>query len=290
MQIEIDKKSGFCFGVQRAIDKVENLIQQGEKINCLGDIVHNHEEVNRLSELGMHTIQTSDIGNTSNQTVLVRSHGEPPSTFEKLKANNNKTIDATCPVVSKLQNRVKNSYAEITGNNGQLVIYGKKKHPEVIGLNGQTGNRSIVVTTSDDLEKIDFDSPIEIYSQTTMPLEGFSAITEQIKERAKNQIIVHDTICRQVSGRVPHLKEFAKNYDVVLFVSGKKSSNGKSLYEVCRNSNPNTYFISSADEVKAEWIKVAEKIGICGATSTPQWLMEEVKTHIENNYHNKKKE
>lgn len=282
MQIEIDKKSGFCFGVQRAIDKVEYLIHQGEKINCLGDIVHNHEKVSRLSELGMNTIQINDLTDTSNQTVLIRSHGEPPSTFEKMRANNNKIIDATCPVVSKLQNRIKNSYAELTKNNGQLVIYGKKEHPEVIGLNGQTEENSIVVTTNNDFDKIDFNKPIEIYSQTTMPLDGFKAISNQIKEKAKNEVIIHDTICRQVAGRVPHLKEFVKKYDVVLFVSGKKSSNGKSLFEVCQNSNSHTYFISSPEEVERRWIKNVEKIGICGATSTPQWLMEKVKTHLEN--------
>lgn len=285
MHIEIDNKSGFCFGVQRAISKVEELIQEGEQVHCLGDIVHNHEEVMRLSQLGMHTIQTNDLAHTSRQTVLVRSHGEPPSTFEKLKTNQNKTIDATCPVVSKLQNRIKKSYAQASHKNGQLVIYGKKEHPEVIGLNGQTGNRAIVVSTSNDFEKIDFTRPIEIYSQTTMPLDGFEAITEQIKEQATNEVIVRDTICRQVAGRVPHLKEYVKKFDVVLFVSGKKSSNGKSLFEVCRKSNPNTYFISSADEVNAEWIENADKIGICGATSTPQWLMEKVKEHIENNEH-----
>ncbi|MBN1767453.1 MAG: 4-hydroxy-3-methylbut-2-enyl diphosphate reductase [Prolixibacteraceae bacterium] len=285
MHIEIDNKSGFCFGVQRAINKVEELIQEGEQVHCLGDIVHNHEEVMRLSQLGMHTIQTNDLAHTSRQTVLVRSHGEPPSTFEKLKTNQNKTIDATCPVVSKLQNRIKKSYGQSSQKNGQLVIYGKKEHPEVIGLNGQTGNQAIVVTNSNDLEEIDFTRPIEIYSQTTMPLDGFEAITKQIKEQATNEVIVHDTICRQVAGRVPHLKIFVKKFDVVLFVSGKKSSNGKSLFEVCRKSNPNTYFISSPNEVNAKWIENADKIGICGATSTPQWLMEKVKEHIENNEH-----
>lgn len=285
MHIEIDNKSGFCFGVQRAINKVEEIIQKGEQVHCLGDIVHNHEEVMRLSKLGMHTIQTGDLTHIKKQIVLVRSHGEPPSTFEKLKANQNKTIDATCPVVSKLQNRIKKSYAQSSQKNGQLVIYGKKEHPEVIGLNGQTGNQAIVITTNNDLEEIDFTRPIEIYSQTTMPLDGFNIITKQIKEQATNEVIVHDTICRQVAGRVPHLKIFVKKFDVVLFVSGKKSSNGKLLFEVCRKSNPNTYFISSPKEVSAEWIENADKIGICGATSTPQWLMEKVKEHIENNEH-----
>ncbi|MCF8361118.1 MAG: 4-hydroxy-3-methylbut-2-enyl diphosphate reductase [Prolixibacteraceae bacterium] len=283
MHIEIDNKSGFCFGVQRAINKVEKLIENGEAVNCLGDIVHNQEEISRLTKKGMNTIHPDNLDATQNSTVLVRSHGEPPSTFNKLKQNNNKTIDATCPVVSKLQHRIKQSFHDINKKQGQLVIFGKEQHPEVIGLNGHTQNQSIIVTTNDDLIKIDFNKPIEIYSQTTMPLGDFQHIVSEIKLRANNEVTVHDTICRQVAGRVPHLKEFVKKFDKVIFVSGKKSSNGKSLYGVCKSQNPDTYFISSPDEINPEWIRKTDTIGICGATSTPQWLMEEVKHHIELN-------
>jgi 4-hydroxy-3-methylbut-2-enyl diphosphate reductase len=283
MHIEIDNKSGFCFGVQRAIDKVEELIDDGEHVNCLGDIVHNQEEISRLTKKGMDTIHADKLNTTQNATVLVRSHGEPPSTFNKLNQNNNKTIDATCPVVSKLQDRIKQSFHNIKEKQGQLVIFGKKQHPEVIGLNGHTQNQSIIVTTYDDLKNIDFNKPIEIYSQTTMPVDDFQKIVSEIESRAKNDVIIHDTICRQVAGRVPHLKEFVKKFDKVIFVSGKKSSNGKSLYGVCKSQNSNTFFISSPDEIKPDWIRKTDAIGICGATSTPRWLMEEVKQQIEKN-------
>jgi 4-hydroxy-3-methylbut-2-enyl diphosphate reductase len=283
MHIEIDNKSGFCFGVQRAIDKVEELIADGQKVNCLGDIVHNQEEINRLTQKGMDTIHSEKLDATKNETVLVRSHGEPPSTFNILDKNKNTTIDATCPVVLKLQSRIKKSFQNLTTKGGQLVIFGKKQHPEVIGLNGQTNNQAIIVTSNNDLQKIDFDRPIEVFSQTTMPLDSFKNIASEIESRSNNQVIIHDTICRQVAGRVPHLKVFAKKFDCVLFVSGKKSSNGKSLYGVCKSQNPNTFFISSPGEIKQEWLKKANSIGICGATSTPRWLMEDVKKHIEQN-------
>ncbi|HKK82528.1 MAG TPA: 4-hydroxy-3-methylbut-2-enyl diphosphate reductase, partial [Prolixibacteraceae bacterium] len=274
MHIEIDNKSGFCFGVQNAINKVEEHISDGKKVNCLGDIVHNHEEISRLTQKGMDTIHLENLDTTQNSTVLVRSHGEPPSTFNKLNNNNNKIIDATCPVVSKLQNRIKLSFNNIKEKDGQLVIFGKKQHPEIIGLNGQTQNQSIIITTKEDLKNIDFNRPIEVYSQTTMPVDDFRNMISEIESRAKSEIIIHDTICRQVSGRVPHLRKFVKKFDIVIFVSGKKSSNGKLLFEVCKSQNPNTYFISSPEEMKTEWIKNAKEIGICGATSTPLWLME----------------
>lgn len=283
MHIEIDNKSGFCFGVQRAIDKVEELIADGQKVNCLGDIVHNQEEISRLTQRGMDTIHSEKLDATKNETVLVRSHGEPPSTFNILDKNKNTTIDATCPVVLKLQSRIKKSFQNLTTKGGQLVIFGKKQHPEVIGLNGQTNNQAIIVTSNNDLQKIDFDRPIEVFSQTTMPLDSFKNIASEIESRSNNQVIIHDTICRQVAGRVPHLKVFAKKFDCVLFVSGKKSSNGKSLYGVCKSQNPNTFFISSPGEIKQEWLKKTNSIGICGATSTPRWLMEDVKKHIEQN-------
>lgn len=281
MHIEIDKYSGFCFGVQKAISKVEELVSSKETLNCLGDIVHNHEEVERLSQLGMKTISTTEIDGIQNQKVLIRTHGEPPSTYATLKNNNNQIIDATCPVVLKLQTRIKKSFDELEQENGQLVIFGKKGHAEVVGLNGQTGNKAIVVTTIDDLSQIDFTRPVELYSQTTMPLEAFHIISAEIEKRAQARCTIHDTVCRQVSNRVPRLKEFSAKFDVILFVSGKQSSNGKLLFEVCKNINPNTYFISSTEEIEDGWFETIQSVGICGATSTPQWLMEKVKEHLE---------
>ncbi|MBN2263405.1 MAG: 4-hydroxy-3-methylbut-2-enyl diphosphate reductase [Prolixibacteraceae bacterium] len=280
MHIEIDNKSGFCFGVQRAITKAEELIGNGENITCLGEMVHNHEEVERLEKLGMKTIDIEQLNKQTKQTILIRSHGEPPSTYQKLSKNNNTIIDATCPVVLKLQQRIKTSFEQIQKTNGQLLIYGKKGHAEVIGLNGQTGNKAIVVSSVDDLEQIDFSRPIEMYSQTTMPLSGFNQIKEAINKRALNKVTFHDTICRQVANRVPHIGEFAKKFDIILFVSGKNSSNGKLLFEECKRSNPRSYFISSASELDTSWFQNAKSVGICGATSTPQWLMEQVKDSI----------
>lgn len=282
MRIEIDPYSGFCFGVTKAISKVEEIIAQGEELSCLGDIVHNHEEVDRLSTLGMKTADITEIDQIKNKQILIRTHGEPPSTYSTLTTNNNKIIDATCPVVLKLQNRIKKSFEEAKNKKGQLVIYGKKGHAEVVGLNGQTSNQAIIVTTIDDLKDIDFNRPIELYSQTTMPLYGFELISAEIKQQAKAEVIIHDTICRQVANRVPRLKEFSSKFDIILFVSGKKSSNGKLLYEVCKSINSSTYFISTPDEIETNWFNnKIESVGICGATSTPQWLMEQVKVKTE---------
>ena len=281
MHIEIDKHSGFCFGVQKAISKVEELTGNHETLNCLGDIVHNSEEVERLSKLGMNTISSSKINQIHHQKVLIRTHGEPPSTYSTLSKNNNQIIDATCPVVLKLQTRVKKSFEELEKQNGQLVIFGKKGHAEVVGLNGQTDKNAIVVTTASDLNQIDFARPIELYSQTTMPLDAFHSISKEIQQRAKTEVVIHDTICRQVSNRVPRLKDFAAKFEVILFVSGKQSSNGKFLYEVCRSINQRTHFITSKEEIQQEWFTNCESIGICGATSTPQWLMEKIKDHLE---------
>ncbi|MCF8358017.1 MAG: 4-hydroxy-3-methylbut-2-enyl diphosphate reductase [Prolixibacteraceae bacterium] len=280
MIIEIDKGSGFCFGVKRAINKAGELLNEGENLYCLGDIVHNHEEVNRLSNLGMKTVNKDKGTELENKTVLIRSHGEPPSTYKTLKKHNNKIIDATCPVVLKLQERINNSHKRIGQEGGQTVIFGKPEHPEVIGLSGQTHNEAIVVTTPDDLQKIDFEKPIELYSQTTMPLDKFHEIRDEIKARANSMFISHDTICRQVANRVPQLAAFSKKHDIILFVSGKKSSNGKLLYSVCRENNPLTYFISSPEEIDPQWLKKGKTLGICGATSTPQWLMQNVEKQV----------
>lgn len=282
MRVEIDEKSGFCFGVQKAVKKAEELTQNGDQLLCLGEMVHNHEEVERLEKMGMKTIENDNIQHISNQKILIRTHGEPPSTYEKLAENNNTIIDATCPVVLKLQQRIKNSYQTLQQTNGQLVIFGKKGHAEVIGLNGQTGNNAIIVSSVSDLEQVDFSRPIELFCQTTMPLSGFDQIKEAINTKALNKVEIHDTICRQVANRVPHIEAFAKKFDVVLFVSGKNSSNGKLLFEVCKKSNPRSYFVASPSEVDRIWLKDAESVGICGATSTPQWLMEQVKDSIKD--------
>lgn len=280
MQIEIDINSGFCFGVQRAIDKASELLTQGEKLYCLGDIVHNHEEVNRLNQSGMTTISHNNAEQLIGKTILLRSHGEPPSTYKNLKKNQNKIIDATCPVVLKLQQRIKQSYKNIEIENGQLVIFGKNGHPEVLGLNGQTDNQAIIVTKLSDLDQLDFNRPIELYSQTTMSLDTFHLISKELEKKANNKLIIHDTICRQVANRVPQITNFAKTHDVVLFVSGKKSSNGKFLFSVCKQSNSNSYFISTPEEIELKWFEGKENAGISGATSTPQWLMEKVKRYV----------
>lgn len=281
MQIEIDDKSGFCFGVQNAIKKVEELTKQGDSVNCLGELLHNHEEIKRLEKMGMRTVDLMELSNTSNQTILIRTHGEPPSTYQQLRTNNNTIIDATCPVVLKLQKRIKTSSIEVEKTNGQLLIFGKKGHAEVVGLNGQTGNKAIIISSLSDLDQIDFNRPIELYCQTTMPLTGYGEIKDAITQKAKNKVNFHDTICRQVANRVPHIEQFAKRFDVVIFVSGKNSSNGKLLFEMCKKGNLNSYFISSPDEVEGQWFKNIQNVGICGATSTPKWLMEQVKERIE---------
>lgn len=280
MVIEIDNQSGFCFGVKKAIDKAEQLLSTGENLNCLGEIVHNHEEVNRLSLLGMTTIQKENISRIRKQTILIRTHGEPPSTYSELDKKQNKIIDATCPVVLKLQDRIRNSYSKLSAINGQLVIFGKKEHPEVIGLMGQTNGGAIIVKTLEDLNQIDYSRPIELFAQTTMPIDDFHAISKEIGERAKNSVNIHDTICRQVSNRVPRLTNFSKKFDVILFIGGKNSSNAKFLFNICLKYNSSSYFISTPDDVEKDWFSSTLSIGICGATSTPLWLMEKVKTHV----------
>ena len=280
MIIETDKYSGFCFGVNKAINKVEELLSDNPGLVCLGEIVHNHEEVERLSSLGMKTVDLKEIPTIHHNTVLIRTHGEPPSTYQKLKTNNNRIIDATCPVVLKLQERIRKSYLNCKGTPCQLAIFGKKNHPEVIGLNGQVDNQAIVVTTPYDLSLIDFTRPIELYSQTTMSFDDFISISEIIKERAKNEVVIHDTICRQVANRIPRLAAFSKQFDIILFVSGKNSSNGKQLFETCLKNNPRSYFISAPGEIQKNWFSNCESIGISGATSTPRWLLEKVKSHV----------
>lgn len=284
MKIEIDNKSGFCFGVVNAIKKAEDALSAEETLYSLGDIVHNGAEVHRLAGKGMKTISREEFYQMKNCRVLIRAHGEPPETYAYAKENNIELIDATCPIVLAIQKKVRNTFKEQSINNGQLVIFGKPGHAEVVGLNGQTGNKAIIISNKEDLNKIDFNLPVTLYSQTTKPLPEFREIADLILERAGGRIPVEikDTVCRQVSGRAPHLEKFAARHDVVIFVSGKKSSNGAVLFAVCKKVNRRSHMVADSSEIQKEWFLGAESAGICGATSTPQWLMEEVASHIES--------
>ncbi|NVO02473.1 MAG: 4-hydroxy-3-methylbut-2-enyl diphosphate reductase [Bacteroidetes bacterium] len=291
MQIDIDPDSGFCFGVVFAIQLAEEELKNGGKLYCIGDIVHNNMEVDRLKAKGMEIISQSDIKNLHDCKVLIRAHGEPPETYRLALENNIELIDASCPVVLKLQNRIRLGYSEMVKKNGQIVIYGKKGHAEVNGLVGQTSENAIIVNNENDLEKIDFSKPIYFYSQTTQSTGGYEKMVKDIKKLidengTENQIefIANDTICRQVSHREPQMRDFAAKHDVVIFVSGKKSSNGIYLYEVCLSVNANTHMISAVSEISNDWFENVETIGICGATSTPMWLMEEVAEYIKSFY------
>ena len=276
--IEIDKDSGFCFGVTAAIGKAEEQLASDGTLYCLGDIVHNSDEVERLQAKGLRTITHEQLATLHDVKVLLRAHGEPPSTYELARRNNIHIIDATCPVVLKLQERIK-SACDRTDRQPQIVIYGKLGHAEVNGLVGQTGGRAIVVEDIAGLDKIDFSRDIALYSQTTKSLEGFRTIFEEIKRRKSPEANFEsfDTICRRVSNRVEHLKQFAADHEVILFVAGSKSSNGKILFNHCLDVNPQTYLVSNASHLQADWLKGTETIGICGATSTPRWLMEQVR-------------
>lgn len=290
MQVTIDKNSGYCFGVEFAIKMAEDEMEQSERLYCLGDIVHNDMEVKRLAEKGLVVIDREKLADLSDCKVLIRAHGEPPETYKTAIENNIELIDASCPVVLKLQHRVKTAFDKMEREQGQIVIYGKKGHAEVIGLTGQTLEKAIVVMEDADLEKIDFNRPVTLFSQTTKSTKGFYEISKKIEERikaAKGQLTsvdfnANDSICRQVSNREPQLQRFAEENDVILFVSGKKSSNGKALYQVCLSQNPRSYFIENETELDPEWFHGSDKVGICGATSTPMWLMEQVKNHVES--------
>jgi len=278
MKVETDRRSGFCFGVIKAIKTAENELDNEKQLYCLGNIVHNGMEVQRLEKLGLRTISREEYLRMSNCKVLIRAHGEPPETYEYAKKNNIELVDATCPVVLTLQAKVKNTYQKSLADHGQIVIYGKKGHAEVIGLDGQAEHNTILLESIDDVDKIDFSRPVWLYSQTTRRIEDFEAIAKLVKSKMKPgvPIDIKDTICRQVSNRVPHLKKFVVNYDLILFVAGSKSSNGKYLFTICKESNPHSYPISKPDEINPDWFEGVNSVGICGATSTPNWLMEEV--------------
>jgi 4-hydroxy-3-methylbut-2-enyl diphosphate reductase len=288
MKVTIDKYSGFCFGVVYAIQMAEDILEKEDQLYCLGDIVHNNKEVDRLNDMGLRIINHDDLKDISDCKVLIRAHGEPPETYAIALENNIQLLDASCPVVLKLQHQIKEGYEDIKEIDGQVVIFGKEGHAEVTGLLGQTKNEAIIVTTIQDLEKVDFSKSIYIYSQTTKSPKAYKVISDVIAERVKLaagenvKYIVHDTLCRQVSGREPQLKQFSRDNEVIVFVSGQKSSNGKMLYQSCKEENDNSYFISDEDEINADWFNGIDSVGICGATSTPRWLMEDVKNTIEN--------
>jgi len=282
--VEIHKESGFCFGVVNAIRSAEKELDNDDELYCLGDIVHNSQEVNRLQKKGLRTINHEELKEMQNKKVLLRAHGEPPSTYETAQFNSIQIIDATCPVVLQLQKKIRKHHRESNENALQIVIFGKNGHAEVNGLVGQTDGTAIVVENKSDLEQLDFNRAICLFSQTTMSVNDFQEMVEEIKARIHPEVEFKyfDTICRQVANRIPNIRAFASRHDLVLFVAGEKSSNGKVLFAECKKANPNTLLISSPENIDPEWLIHAKSVGICGATSTPKWLMEEVAQTVES--------
>jgi 4-hydroxy-3-methylbut-2-enyl diphosphate reductase len=277
LQVTIDAHSGFCFGVVYAIEMAEDVLKEQGYLYCLGDIVHNDEEVQRLEAKGLRIIQHDKLQELRNEKVLIRAHGEPPSTYELALKNNLELIDASCPVVLKLQNRIRNDYEKADN----VYIYGKHGHAEVIGLLGQTNQEAVVFQDIAELDMATMPKKITLYSQTTKSTDALYKIRDTLQESGI-EVDFNDTICRQVSNRDVELRHFATQFDKILFVSGTKSSNGKVLYNVCKETNPNTYFVSSVAEIKPEWFNANETVGICGATSTPMWLMENAKEYLQS--------
>lgn len=285
MIVEIDVNSGFCFGVVTAINKAEEELSRTGRLYCLGAIVHNSMEVGRLQGKGLITVDRKGFESLKGERVLFRAHGEPPSTYQYAMKNHITVIDATCPVVLNLQKRIRKAYVESNPLQQQLVIYGKKAHAEVNGLVGQTDGHAIVIENKDDLSKLDYHKDICLFSQTTKSIEGFNEIVEEIKRRISidNTFTFNDTICRQVANRIPKIVDFASKHELVLFVSGRESSNGRVLYDECKKVNPKIYMVSDLDEVDYTIFENVKSVGICGATSTPKWLMEELRHKIEQN-------
>ena len=282
MRVTIDDNSGFCFGVVRAIDVAEESLRRVGDVYSLGDIVHNRIEVQRLEELGLHTVTAEDMEQLGGKTLLIRAHGEPPRTYARAEALGIDIVDATCPVVARLQRLVREAYAMMAEVGGSVVLLGKRGHAEVIGLTGQVDDDVRVVEREEDLEGLDYSRPIYFLSQTTQSIDLFNHLAEVIRGRMAEGVTltVNDTICRRVAGREALLAEFSKSVDVVLFVCGRKSSNGKVLSDVCRAANPRCYNIEEASDVDMAWFEGAESVGICGATSTPRWLMENVASAV----------
>ena len=283
IKVEIDEGSGFCFGVVTAIHKAEEELAKGETLYCLGDIVHNSREVDRLKTMGLITINREEFKKLRNAKVLLRAHGEPPETYIIARENNIEIIDATCPVVLRLQKRIKQEFLENEHPEKQIVIYGKTGHAEVLGLVGQTDGKAIVIEKAEEAKKLDLSKSIRLFSQTTKSLDEFQEIVEYIKQNISPETTFeyYDTICRQVANRMPKLREFAASHDLIFFVSGKKSSNGKMLFEECLKVNPNSHLIDNEEEIDPSLIQNLTSIGVCGATSTPKWLMEKIYKHIQ---------
>jgi 4-hydroxy-3-methylbut-2-enyl diphosphate reductase len=290
MIVEIDKQSGFCFGVQNAVEIAEKALRKGEKVFSLGSIVHNDKEVDRLSSLGLVSIDHEKFRSLKDCKVLIRAHGEPPETYKVAEKNNLTIIEATCPIVKKLQSKIRETWKRTKEGDGQVVIFGKPGHAEVVGLQGQINNEGILVSGPEDFRKIDISKPVYLFAQTTMSVKEYSNLKNILRikmeesgvsDPAKN-LIINKTICGQVSNREPHLKAFAKKHDTIIFVSGRESSNGKMLYSVCKNVNPDTYFVSSHEELDKSWFTGKNSVGICGATSTPKWLIENIRDIISN--------
>lgn len=291
LKVTVDKNSGFCWGVIRTIDIAEAELDaagDGKRVYVLGDIIHNPMEIERLERRGLSTIGHADLPNIRDGKVLIRAHGEPPSTFAEARKFGIEIVDATCPVVWKVQERIKKFYDK----GFQVVIYGKRDHAEVIGLIGHTNGTAIVIKSVEEIETLDLTKKTVIFSQTTMDKQTFRLIKEELSKRVKELVVdsfedqalefhAKDTICGQVSGRDKKLREFASQHDIMIFVAGRNSSNGKVLYHICQEANPRTYFVETADELQPEWFEGVEHVGISGATSTPQWLMENIKTSIE---------
>jgi len=290
MVVEIDKQSGFCFGVQNAVEIAEKALLRGEKVFSLGPIVHNDKEVERLSALGLASINHNEFSKLRNCKVLIRAHGEPPETYITAEKNNITIIEATCPIVKRLQSKIKETWLQTKKGNGQVVIFGKPGHAEVVGLLGQINNEGILVSGPDDIQKIDVSRPVYLFAQTTMSVKEYSNFTAILRIKMEEygisdpdkMLIINKTICGQVSNREPHLKAFARKHDTIIFVSGRESSNGKMLYSVCKNINPETHFVSSPEEIDKSWFKGKNSAGICGATSTPKWLIEKIRDIISN--------
>ena len=283
-KVEIDKESGFCFGVVNAISKAEEELAKGGTLYCLGDIVHNSREVERLKEMGLVTINHDEFNRLHDVKVLLRAHGEPPETYETARRNHIEIIDATCPVVLRLQKRIKQEHTQNTEEDKQIVIYGKNGHAEVLGLVGQTEGKAIVIEKLEEARSLDLSRSIRLYSQTTKSLDEFQRIVKYIKEHISPDATFeyYDTICRQVANRIPNIRKFAAAHDLIFFVSGKKSSNGKMLFSECRKVNPNSHLIDSPEEIDNNLLSKASSIGVCGATSTPKWLMEEISAAIQS--------
>jgi 4-hydroxy-3-methylbut-2-enyl diphosphate reductase len=290
MVVEIDSQSGFCFGVENAVEIAEKALLKGEKVFSLGPIVHNDKEVERLSSLGLTSIDHDKFRNLKNCKVLIRAHGEPPETYQTADNNNITIIEATCPIVKRLQSKIKQTWLRTKEGNGQVVIFGKPGHAEVVGLLGQTNNEGILVAGPEDLGKIDVTKPVYLFSQTTMSVKDYNNFTDILCSRMKENgisdteknLIINKTICGQVSNREPNLKAFARKHDTIVFVSGRESSNGKMLYSICKTINKDTHFVASPEELDKSWFTGKNSVGICGATSTPKWLIENIRDIISN--------